>query len=223
MTSSAIRAVLTDVLPLAVAIALSPLPVIAIVLMLLSEEGRVNAAALLAGWALTIFAIAGLVVVAGIDASAHAPRWVAAAEIAGGAALVGVAAVAWARRAHGGAEWGARWLGLVDRIRPPAAFGLAVALGAFSVKDAALALDAGSHIEHAALSASQQVVVLVVFALVASVAVALPLAVDLVAGERAAPLLRRWHRWLERHSRTAAGALLGVLGIVLIANGAAAL
>ncbi len=216
---------LTDVLPLGLAVALSPLPVIACVLMLLSEESRVNAVALLCGWTLTIAAIAGVVLVAGIDVapSRHTPTWAAVAELVVGALLVVIGVLAWVHRRHGAAEWGARWLTLVDDIRPPAAFGLAALLAVSNVKDMALTVDAGTHIQRAGLSALEELVVLALFALAASVAVAVPLAIDLLAGEHAEPVLRRWHRWLERHSRTAAGVLLGVLGLVLVVTGLAAL
>jgi len=216
---------LTDVLPLGLAVAASPLPVIACVLMLLSEDGRVNALALLCGWTLTIAAIAGVIVAAGIDVapSGRTPVWAAVAELVVGTSLVAVGLAAWARRRHGGAEWGARWLTLIDDIRPPAAFGLAVLLAVFNVKDAALTADAGAHVQRASLSGPQELVALMLFALVASVGVALPLVVDLVAGDRAEPVLRGWHRWLERHSRTAAGVLLGFLGVVLVGTGLAAL
>ncbi len=216
---------LTDVLPLAVAVALSPVPVIACVLMLLSDDGRANAAALLAGWTVTIGSVAGVIVAAGIDVapSRRPPTWAAIGEIVLGAALVAVGVLAWARRGHGGAEWGARWLKFVDGIRPPAAFGLAVVLALFSVKDIALTVDASAHVERAHLSALQELALVVLFGLIAGVAVAIPLAVDLLAGEHAEPVLRRWHRWLERHSRTAAGLLLGILGVVLVATGVVAL
>ncbi|HEY5144833.1 MAG TPA: GAP family protein [Solirubrobacteraceae bacterium] len=216
---------LTDVLPLGFAVALSPLPVIACVLMLLSDEGRVNAVALLCGWTLTIGMIAGVVVAAGIDVapSGRTPTWAALAELVVGAALVAVGLLAWARRHDGGAEWGSRWLTVADGIRPPAAFGLAALLAIFNVKDAALMVDAGAHLRRAGLSVLQELVVLVLFALAASVAVAVPLAVDLLAGDRAGPVLRRWHRWLERHSRTAAGVLLGLLGVFLLGTGLASL
>jgi hypothetical protein len=62
-----------------------------------------------------------------------------------------------------------------------------------------------------------------VFVLVASAPVVVPVAVDVGLGERAAPILRRWHLALQRHGSTAVIATLTVIVAVLVVQGAAEL
>lgn len=57
---------ISDMLPFAVAIAVSPIPVLAVVFMLMSDAGRANAFAFLAGWAAMLVLIAGGVAALGI-------------------------------------------------------------------------------------------------------------------------------------------------------------
>jgi hypothetical protein len=53
--------VIGNFLPLALAVAISPIPIIAVILMLLSPKSRTNGAAYLVGWMVRL-AVAGIVV-----------------------------------------------------------------------------------------------------------------------------------------------------------------
>jgi hypothetical protein len=55
--------------------------------------------------------------------------------------------------------------------------------------------------------------------LLASASVIAPLAVDLALGDRAGPILHRWHAWLERHGATAVIATLAVVVAALVVQG----
>ncbi|MCW2995552.1 MAG: hypothetical protein JWQ18_3047, partial [Conexibacter sp.] len=57
------------------------------------------------------------------------------------------------------------------------------------------------------------------FVLLASTSVIAPLAVDVALGERAGPILLRWHAWLERHGATAVIATLAVVVAALAVQG----
>ena len=59
---------LSEMLPLAVAIAVSPVPILAIVFMLVTGEGRGNALGLLGGWALALAAVSAVVALLGLSA-----------------------------------------------------------------------------------------------------------------------------------------------------------
>ena len=61
-------AAIGEMLPLAIGIAISPLPIIAVILMLTTPKGRSNGLAFLGGWLLGLAAV-GVIVLAVTDAS----------------------------------------------------------------------------------------------------------------------------------------------------------
>ena len=96
-----------EFLPAAIAVAISPIPIIAVVLMLATERGRVNGAAFLFGWIVGIV-VAGAVflLVAGAiggDDDGEPATWVSWAELLLGLALLRLAAKQFRSRPRGDA------------------------------------------------------------------------------------------------------------------------
>jgi hypothetical protein len=208
-------------LPLAVAIAVSPVPVLAVVLMLLSAGGRMNARAFLAGWGATLGVVVGGVALLGIGTGADGSgRGVAIAQLALAAVLLVVMAVEWHGRPRRAEPHRApRWMALLTRCGPGQALGLGVALVLLNVKDGALTVAAGAKLADAGLAVPGAAACIVVFVLVASATVIVPIAVDLALGERATPTLGRWRTWLERHGSTAVVGTLAAVVAVLAVQG----
>jgi hypothetical protein len=210
--------VLGDLLGLAVAIAVSPVPVIAVVLMLISAGGRGNAVALLAGWAVTLTVVVVGVALLGIggassddDGGGHG---VAVAQLGLAAILAVVIAIEWRGRHRS-----PRWMALLTDLGPGRALALGVALVALNAKDGALAVAAGAKLGDGAPAVPAAILDVALFVLIASATVIAPLAVDLALGDRAGPILRGWHAWLERHGATAVITTLGVIVAVLVVQG----
>ena len=95
-------------LPLAVGIALSPIPIIAVVLMLTSRKARVNGPAFIVGWLLGL-GIVGVIVLslagsAGASKSSSPAAWVSWVKIVLGVLLLLVAARQFRSRPHGDQE-----------------------------------------------------------------------------------------------------------------------
>jgi hypothetical protein len=217
-TPGAIR----DMLPLALAIAVSPVPVLAVVLMLVSDRGRTNAYALLTGWALALTLVGGGVAVLGIGAADDGgdDRHVAVAQFVLAGILVAVIAAELRRRSRRAAsERPPRWLALLAEIGPGRAVVLGVALVVLNAKDASLTVVAGARLAEAGPGAPGAVLAVALFVLVASSTVIAPVAVDLALGERAAPVLQRWRTVLERHGSTAVIATLAAVAAVLVVQG----
>lgn len=212
---------LADVVPLALGVALSPLPVAALLLMLLSEHEIANARAFVVGWAGTLAVLAGAAAVSGLSFRASdPPPAVHAVELATGVALLAAAGLVWRRRPRTAAERPpSRWLTAVDGISQPGAFGLAAALVLLNVKDAALTVGAGAVIADAELPAGRTLIAIALFTALASLTVAVPFGLAVLAGDRADPTLRRWHGWLERNGTTVVTAVIGVGGVVFVVAG----
>ena len=210
---------LADIVPLAVGVAFSPLPILALLLMLLSEHEIANARAFVIGWTGTLAALATAALLTGLSFHTSDPsRAVRAAEIATGVVLLAAAAVLW-RRGRGSQERASRWLRAFDGITPLRAGALASALALFNVKDTALSVGAGTVVSDAALTTGQNALALAIFTAIASVTILVPFAVASVSGERAVPTLRSWHAWFERNGTVLVAVVAAVAGVLFVAQG----
>jgi hypothetical protein len=209
---------LTDLIPLALGVALSPLPVLALLLMLMSRDELRNGRAFAAGWIGALVGVATASTLVGIHVRASdPPRAIRVAELVTGLILLLAAGIAWRRRRT--ALRAPRWLLAADAISPMGAFWLAIALAVFNAKDIALTVAAGTVISDAALTTAATAVALATFAAIAGSTVLVPFAVAELRGERALPSLRRWHGWLERHGRAGVALILAAAGVVFVASG----
>src|SRR3954463_1959881 len=207
---------LSDVIPLALVVALSPLPILVMLLMLLSAHELANARAFLLGWTTSLAAVTTAAVLAGV--SLHAsdpPSPVRAGEGVTGAALLVVAVLAWRGRRRPSLR-GSRWLAAVDGITAPRACGLAGARVLLNVKVAAIPLAAGTVISDAALPAGQTAVAVAVYTALASATIAATVAVAVVAGPRARRRVRRWHDWFGRNGTPIVAVWAPVAGVLFV-------
>jgi hypothetical protein len=117
-------------LPLAVGIALSPIPIIAVVLMLTSRRAKVNGPAFVLGWLIGLGVVGAIVLAvagpAGASKSGAPAAWVSWVKIALGVLLLLVAARQFRHRPHGDEQpQMPKWMATIDKTTPPAAVGLA--------------------------------------------------------------------------------------------------
>jgi RsiW-degrading membrane proteinase PrsW (M82 family) len=205
-------------------VAISPVPIIAVILMLFSERARTNAPAFLVGWVLGM-AIAGGIILAVADQVDYDPDsgpTLAASiiKLLLGLLLLGLAVRQWQGRPKPEEELKMpRWMGAIDAIKPGAALGLGVVLSGVNPKNLVLTLGAALTIAQAPLSATQAVVSLVVFIIVASLTVALPVLIYFFMPDRAEGILDSWEAWLGENNATLMFVLLLVLGVVLLGQG----
>lgn len=213
------RHVLTDIVPLALGIAITPLAVLAILLILLSHGGLRTATAFLVGWTLTLTAVIGGIAISGIGRGGVHGRGVDIAEVVIGSALIVVAAIEWRRRPRAGTlEAPPAWMARLDALAPGRAMALG-ALLALNPKDLALTVAAGAKLGGAGLSAAQAGVVVAVFVVIATLGVAVPIILRAVMGERATPPLARARDEIERRGRVLGAIVVGIIGLVVLAQG----
>ncbi len=209
-------------LPIAVGVMVSPLPIVAMVLMLVSA--RANAIAFVLTW---FVAVGGVALIVALAAGAADPdhgspaSWTGWLKIVLGVLLLLVAVRQWRGRPRHGTEPATpTWMAAVDTFTPVKAAGLAVLLGAVNPKNLLLAVSGGAAI---ATAASGDVAVsigaAIAFAVVASIGVAAPLVVYLGAGDRADRILEDLERWMTAHNAVIMTVLLLVIGAKLIGDG----
>jgi uncharacterized membrane protein YjfL (UPF0719 family) len=210
---------LAEVLPLAAAIALSPLTIIPAILLLFTERPRATAATFLAGWlfGLAVILTATSALASRIEPDGPTPTWLSWARIGLGVLLLVLAIRRWLAR-HAVAE-SPRWLQAIGQMTPGRALGLGVVLSVANPKVLLLAAAAGLGLGSAGLPPGEVVVGALVTALVASVTVILPLVAYLVLGQRAMPPLTRARDWLERNNAVVMAVVFAVLGVVVLLEG----
>lgn len=219
--------VLGDILVPAIGIAISPVPIIAVILMLFSAKARENGPAFLGGWLLGVAGV--LVVVIAITgvagASSGGPSTLASLlQLALGILLLVLAWAQWHKRPMAGQPAAPpKWMAAVDGMQPTQAFVLGVALSAANPKNLALAAAAAITIGKAALDIGPLLVVIIVFVLIASISIIVPVAYDLLGGEKARTTLDGWKAWLEANNAVVMTVLLLVMGVAIVGKGLGAL
>jgi threonine/homoserine/homoserine lactone efflux protein len=220
--------VVGQILSFAVGVAVSPVPIIAVVLMLTTDRGRVNGPAFVLGWiaGLALAGTAILLVAGQADASdgGEPATWVGVLKLMLGLGLLALAVKQWrGRPADSEAAELPNWMQKIDGFAPGRALALAVALAAVNPKNLLLTVGAATTIAHAGLEAGEQAVALSVFILVASLGIGAPVAIYFALGEKSASLLGGLKDWMAHNNAAIMTVLLLVLGAKLLGDGITAL
>jgi MFS family permease len=215
-----------EILGFAIGVAISPVPIIALILMLLTPKARGNGLAFLVGWVLGLAAVGGIALViagtAGISTSSGASNGADTFKLVLGLLFLFLAVRQWRKRpAPGTAPPMPKWMTSLDRFTPGRSFAVAAALSGLNPKNLMLNLAAAATIAQSALPGTQQALVLGVFIVVASLGVIAPYVVYLGMGDRAAATLDGWKAWLVANNAAVMAVLFLVFGFVLIGKGLA--
>ncbi|ACU75404.1 conserved hypothetical protein [Catenulispora acidiphila DSM 44928] len=200
----------------AVGVAISPLPLIAMVLLLATPRGRADGLAFCAGWllSLTLVGTVMLLIGAGEDADeGSAPAtWVSWLTLVLGVLFAFLAVGQWKARPRPGRP--ARtpgWMAGLDRTTPARAAGLGALLSGANPKNLALTVGAAAGIAGATSQPGARAVALVLFVLIGSLCVLVPLGVYLAGGKKAAATLEGWKDWMATHNAAIMTTVLAVL------------
>jgi hypothetical protein len=211
-------------LPLALGVAISPLPIIAVILMLLSARPGGTSGGFLAGWiigivgATTIFVLlAGTLNLGSSTEPSTAASWV---RLALGVLLLLLAARQWqGRPAEGAAPTMPKWMAGIDQFTAGKAAGLAVVLSAVNPKNLLMCAAAGATIAGGNISGEQDVGAVAIFAVIAASTVAAPVLAYAIEKKRMAGPLESLRGWLTVHNVAVMATLVLVIGVVLIGKG----
>ncbi|MGZ8804918.1 MAG: GAP family protein [Microbacterium sp.] len=216
--------VIGAILPLAIGIAISPIPIIAAILMLLSPKAKGTSVGFMLGWVIgilvsvTVFTLLSTVVPSGDGSDSSPIRGIV--QILLGVALVFLALRQWRSRPKPGEEAVLpKWMSAIDSMTAGKAFGLGFLLAAVNPKNLLMGASAGVTIGSSGLDTASIAMVIVVFTLIAAASVLIPVIAYLIASKRMAGPLETLRTWLVHNNATIMAVLLLVIGFVVIGKG----
>lgn len=213
-----------QIIPLALGVALSPIPIIAVVLMLGTPLGRVNGPAFVLGWIVGLTAVGALILVVSHvlgSSDADGPAdWVGWLKIGLGLMLIALAYAQWAKRPKGDEPAGfPAWMQAIDTFTPSKATGAGLLLSAVNPKNLALTVSAAAAIASYGGSDGDEAIVLAAFIVIATIGPAVPVGIYLAMGDRASGLLEGLKGWLAQHNVAIMVVLLTIIGAKVLGDG----
>ena len=213
--------VIGEVLPVAVAVAVSPVPVIAVILMLFTPEARRNSVAFLLGWLLGLIVVGSIVLIAGDVASDDSGESTVSGvvKLVFGLLFLVLAVRSWRSRPKAGEDPEMPgWMAAIDGFGAVKSAGIAALLSGLNPKNLALTAAGAATIAAAGLTTGEEIGAFAVFVTIASTTVAAPVLVYLIMGDRVQGGLNSLKEWLLANNNTVMAVLLVVLGAKLLGD-----
>jgi threonine/homoserine/homoserine lactone efflux protein len=213
------------VLAPAVGVALSPLPIIGVILILFSPKARTLGPLFALGWVLGLAVVIALVLVfadpANLEDDANDPSTTSAViHLVLGLLLLFLAFRQWqARPKEGETPEMPKWMQSIDKVSPPAAFGLGALLSGLNPKNLIFTFGAATSIAQANLAAGESIVVALIFIIIASISIGGAVVWYMVAGDRAAATLTEVKDWMTAHNSVVMAVLLLIIGVSFVGKG----
>ena len=216
---------LFDFFPFAIGIAISPVPIITVILALFSKKAKWNGPAFLFGWAMGIAVVAIPVLILS-DSSKIVPETKASLmasviRLALGVLLLLLAIRNWKKRPRKGEEGMIpKWLLFIETVSPLKVFGVGFFFADLTnPKNTALTIAGTLSIAHSEIPVSAKTILLIIFILMSSIGIAIPVVYYLVGGIHAKKILDIWKKWLIQNNATVMAVLFLVFGSILISQG----
>jgi hypothetical protein len=215
--------IVSGLVPAAIGVALSPAALIELILVLFSKRARVNGLVFVVTLMVSIFAIAAIGAFAmkvTTDDSTDQPSTAKGIVLL----VLGVLALLiawrnWTRRTDTSVP---KMFDTIANMGPGAVFVLAVGAVPLNPKNLVMVLAAGAQAAASGETTATVVTALVVFTLLAASPFLVAIGYVLIAGDGAQERLGVVRDWLMSHNRLIMAIVLGVLGVVIVGQGWAA-
>ncbi|MGY1553029.1 GAP family protein [Microbacterium sp. A588] len=217
--------ILGSILPNAVAVAISPIPIIAVILMLMSPRSKQLGIGFLIGWVLGILvATTVFTLLAGVipepSSSGESQPVIGVIQLVIGLLLILLGIRQWRSRPAVGVEAELpAWMSKIDSLRAIAALGLGFALAAVNPKNLLVAGAAGTVIGRAGVDLGSSMIAIACFIVVAALSVAAPVLITIITPDKAAQVLARVRTWLAANNATIMTVVFIVLGSQVLGKG----
>lgn len=209
---------ISEYLPMAFGVALSPMPIIAMIILTVIGAAKSKGTAFLFGWFIAIIAFMVFVVILGDQAGAGSESdpsvWSIILQFAFAFLLLFLAWNSWKKRPKKGEEpKEPGWISKLGTMSTPAVFALGMGIAILNVKNLPIIASSAIIIAQAHSTWASGLIDAAVFALIASIGVGLPWAISLIGGEKMKPTLEAMRDWLYQYNNIIMMLLFGFLGI----------
>ncbi|WP_163543930.1 GAP family protein [Occultella kanbiaonis] len=224
-----------ELVPVVLGVVASPLAIMALVAVLLSRRARANGLTYLIGWAaaviLSLSIAYGVFGLLELGARHDPPMWVPIARLLLAAVLFSgaiwtyrrsraqlrqMAAAATPEEVSAAAPQLPGWLQTVQDFSPLRSFALGLGIFVLNPVNMSCAIVAALDIRLASVGQGPSLGVLIGFAVVGILPMAIPVVLTYVRGERAEPTLAALRGWIAAHNGTLSVVLLVVVGFMQI-------
>jgi hypothetical protein len=217
-----------NTLPLAIGVAISPVPIIAVVLMLGTPRARTNGPSFAGGWLAGLTVVGGAVLAAAngsaTSSSGGPATWVSVLKLVFGILFLFLAFHSWQGRPKPGEEAEMpKWMQAIDSFGPGKSVGAGVLLSGLNPKNLALTAAAAAAIAQTDISGGQQAGALAVFILIGSLTILAPVVIYFAMGDKAKAILDELKGFTAAHNAAIMTVLLLVLGAKMIGDALAGL
>ncbi len=195
--------------PLCIGVAVSPIPLIAVVAMLFPNHPVKNSIAFLAGWFLAIVGIGGI----NLIFSKSSPVRVVI-QFGIGLLFFFLAYIQWKKSRVAKKYEVPKWIDKIGNITPLSAFLIGVGMIAIHPKNLPLTIDAVMGIINAGLTVSGSIVSIIVFTFIASSILTFPVLIYILYPKKSDTILYSWKNWLIQHNYSITIILFNLLGIL---------
>jgi hypothetical protein len=215
---------LTTLIPLALVVAVSPLSIIPAVLVLQTPRPTPTGLTFLGGWLLGLTALTAAFVASSDllgDLHKKPPAWASWLRVALGLALIAYGIYEWLSR-HRHTE-SPKWMRSFSTLTPARAGIAAPVLVVIRVEVLTMCALAGLNIGGSGLGDAAKWMLAVIFVAVAESTVAVPILAYAAAGHRLDDPMKRLKDWMEKNNGALLAAVLVLIGLMVLYNGASAL
>ncbi len=222
------RTVIGEILPFAVIVMVSPINIVAAILLLFSRRPVTNASWYLLGFVAGVAGVVALLIVLadaiGLSSDADRSRAVSWLLVALGVYLLFVAFRKFRSRPGPDEEPALpKWMDGIAGFSPGRSLAVGAGIGAGNPKNIAVGLGTAVAVSSAGLTITDQVVTVAIYVVLASMGVAAPIVTMLVLGDRAPAVLEDWKGWLTRNNTAMMAVIFLFFGVFLIGKNLAGL
>lgn len=213
---------LGSLLPIGVAAALSSVPIMATILILLSDKRNRSALPFLVGWVLGAIILVSVGTIAANSIPQprprHADTTAGVLEILLGAVLVVFSLRAMFSRGASIGGSASKWAEAVGGFGAAKSFGLGLALN-IRPKGLILSAAASLALRSAKLDVEETAVLVVVYSAIATSTVTIPIVAALVSPDTMEPRLINGRDWLDEHGYVVTATIMLMIGVIIIGSG----
>ncbi len=213
---------LKESLPMAIGLALSPAPIIAIFILLMTPRAAVNGPSFLAGWYVGIY-LTGVIIfnLPGMEEDHSEPTNLSGIiRISLGIIFLIGALRYWLKRPKPGEIVKTPRIFIhIDEFGFWKSFFAGILFCVVNIKNFALSVAGASKIDEVSTDDQGIYAVLAMFALIGSITIILPVVIHAIAGNKMDARFQRWKRWMIQNNHILLIILLTVLGVILIKGG----